>query len=95
MYRYSMSKLNKTRKRKVVKGGSFGYEEKNKIKLCRDLADIFEQLHGDKIHINNSHYGNSINEYDHEGKPTYNGLLQFTKVTRKELEKQTNLTEKN
>ena len=38
-----------TKKRKVVKGGTFGYEEKNKVKLCRDLADIFEQLHGDSL----------------------------------------------
>ena len=67
-----------TKKRKVVKGGTFGYEEKNKVKLCRELADIFEQLHGDKIHINNGSYGNSINEYDHDGKPTYNISIQKT-----------------
>ena len=33
------------KKRKIVKGGSFGYEEKNKVKICREIADIFEQLH--------------------------------------------------
>ncbi|MDC3257175.1 VWA domain-containing protein [bacterium] len=55
---------NQIKKRKVIKGGTFGYEEKNKTKICREIADIFEQLHGDKIEINTgSKCDNMITEW--------------------------------
>ena len=63
------------KKRKIVKGGTFGFEEKNKVKISRDLCDIFEQLHGDTINVNFNHQNTrAITEYSREknGKRTFN-----------------------